>query len=690
MAEMVTYALREGVAVITVNNLPVNMLNRAVRAGLIAALERLADDNLARAAVLICKGRTFPAGADIRDFDAPDQAPHLPEVCNAIEASPKPIIACLHGTALGGGYELALACHGRLAVPGTRVGFPEVNLGVLPSAGGTQRLPRLVSIESALALLLGGSPVDVSAEPGAGFVDGLVEGDLLSAGIAHAQALATADLVPTRAKRQTFEGAFNYQQVVATARETHAGAPTRAPAAILDCVEAALLLPFDAGLDLERDLFRELRDTDEAKALRHGFLATREATKPPKGLPEPRGIHSVALVSGGMSGAGIAVACLDAGYTVQILERDGDTAQSVEAAVGDIYQRAISRGRLSATSRDDRLSRLSSVVGVEAVAEADFVIEAAPEDAEVKSGILQEISAFAKPDAIIVTNTSHLDIDELAEPSGRASNIIGIHFYPPAHVHKLVEVVIGTVTSPLTEATGFAVATALRKSPVRVSSSEGYIGNRVHDAYREAADRAVMAGASLSAVDAAMRDFGFKTGPYESIDREGLELAHTRQRRAEAQGVAPRIKLIDALIRAGRTGQRAGRGFYSYKQDPIEAHEDEEVTAILWAERGRLNMEARSLAPKDIQTDCLLAMMNEGAKLLDEGIAERAGDIDVVMLLGFGFPRYKGGPMKAAELAGLLPMLRELEKRAESDPFWTPAGALREAVKNGNRFSGVL
>lgn len=688
MAEVVEYAVRDGVAVIEVVNPPVNALSRAVRAGLIAALTRAAGDEAAEAIVLTGAGRTFPAGADIREFDAPAAEPHLPEVCAALEASPKPVVACLFGTTLGGGYEIALASHGRLAAPGTKVGFPEIGLGVLPGAGGTQRLPRVVAVEDALDMLLSGKAVDVSAHREKGYVDGIVEGDLLSAGITHAKGLATKPVSPIRARRDRFQDAFGYQAAVDAARRDARAAKSRAARAILDCVEAAPLLPFHQGLALERDHFLELRETAEAKALRHVFLATRAAAKPRPGLPAPARIGSVAVIGGGLMGSGIIVSCLDAGLSVTLIEQR-TALEASHARVAAIYDRAISRGRMRQQTRDERLSRLTASATLSDIGAADLIIEAVPDDPDLKRDLFAAIAKDARPGAILATNTSYLDVDELARASGRPESVVGLHFFSPAHVQQVVEVVVGAHTSPETEATSMAFVSAMRKKPVWSANTEGFIGNRVLTAYRRAADYLLEDGASPAQIDGAMRDYGFKMGPYQVLDMAGLDISWARRQRAgDANRPGHRyVRIGDAMCEAGRVGQKAGKGYYRYEDGTRTPIEDPAAAAIIAAERDAKGISPRAVSSQEIQRTCLMAMMNEGGRLLDEGTALRAGDIDVVMLLGFGFPREKGGPMKAAELSGLLAHLRDLEARAKDDAFWTPSAALQEAVKNGNRFA---
>ncbi|MEM6896008.1 MAG: 3-hydroxyacyl-CoA dehydrogenase NAD-binding domain-containing protein, partial [Pseudomonadota bacterium] len=534
-----------------------------------------------------------------------------------------------------------------------------------------------------------GVPVDVATAREKGFVDGIVEGDLVSAGVAHAKAMVGAPPTPTRNRRDRFTSALAFQNAIDTARAALGEAPTRAPAAILECVEAAPLLPFDQGLALERDLFLELRDTPEAKALRHAFLATREAVKPRPDLPAPSSVRRVAVVGGGQMGSAITVVCLDAELDVVLIEKPEERAAARERVTG-IYDRAVSRGAMRETVRESRLERLTMGEAMDDVIHADLIIEAVPDDPDLKAQLFEALGSLAKPGAILASNTSYLDIDELAEASGRPEDVLGLHFFAPAHVQQAVEVVVGYQTSPSAEATAFAFAQKLRKKPVRAENSEGFIGNRILTAYRRAADYLLEDGASPYEIDAAMRAFGFKLGPYQVLDMTGLDISWARRQRHARAEDERYIRIGDALCEAGLLGRKVGQGYYAYDAEHPNGRENPAALTIIDAERAAKGVTPRRVRRAEMSRMCLLAMMNEGGRILDEGIAERAGDIDVVMLLGFGFPRHRGGPMKAAELSGLLPMLRELERLSQEDPFWMPSDALREAVKNGNRFSAVL
>ncbi len=697
-ADVIGYGLIRDVAVITVDAPPVNALGHAVRSGLINAIDRAAQDDRAVGVVLAGSGQTFPAGAETREFDAPSAAPHLSDVCHAIEMSPKPVVACLHGRALGGGYELALAAHKRIALKGTRIGLPEIRLGLVPGAGGTQRLPRIVAIDDALSLMLTGQPVEVSAVLSKGFVDAVVEAELISAGVSAARELALASFVPTRARRDRFADADDFQEAVAAARIAYADHPTAAAACIADCVEASLLLPFEAGLAYEREALETLAEGAPAEALRYLFMAERRASKPRSGLPKPVPVVQVALVGGGLMGAGIAVSCLTHGLPVTLIEKSPKTAAETRKRISAIFTRAVERNKMRAARRERCLAQLTLAMDLTAAKEADLIIEAVPDEYEQKSNVLNELAGIAKPGALLASTTSYLDLDELAQATGRESDVLGLHFFAPAHVAKLLEVVIGIQTSPAAESAAFALARKINKQAVRTGVCEGFIGNRMMTAYHAASDRMLKDGASPYEIDAAMRDYGFPMGPYEMQDRSGLDIGRDRRKRlaAEHDAAAPNeeptaerfMRIGDLMCAAGRLGQKVGRGYYMYPDGQRQGVEDPDVLELIASERAAKGITPRDIGPNEIQSNVLDALVNEGAHLLDEGIAERASDIDVALVIGFGFPRHKGGPMKAGEQVGLLKILQRLEER--KDAFLEPADALREAVKNGNRFEGVL
>ncbi|MBI1218786.1 MAG: 3-hydroxyacyl-CoA dehydrogenase [Rhodobacteraceae bacterium] len=694
MMQAAEWENHEGTALITLDNPPVNALGHDLRAALAAAVDEAEADPAIHAIVIRAARRTFPAGADIREFGKPPVPPLLPDLCTRIEACSKPVVAALHGTALGGGLELALAAHARVALASTRLGFPEVALGLLPGAGGTQRTPRLIGAEATLRMMTNGRPIRAAEALALGLVDRVVEDDVTAAALALAAELAAAGQppVPTRERTEGFHYPVAYEAAIATARKAPQNPDLPAPGRIIDCVEAALLLPFDAGLSFERAAFGDLVDSAAAKGLRHAFLAERRVTKIPEAGATPRAIAHVGVVGGGLMGAGILVALLDAGLTATLVERDADALTTGLERIATIHEAAVAKGRMKPERRDADWARLSGSTDLAVLAEADLVIEAVPEDEALKADLFRRLDPILKPGAPLATNTSYLDVNVLARVTSRPSDVLGLHFFSPANVMRLVEVIAGAETAPDAVATGFALAKRMGKTAVRAGVCDGFIGNRILTAYRTAADITVEDGATPYAVDAAMRGFGFPLGPYQLADRTGLDISWARRKRMaplrdpEARYVA----IADRLCEAGRLGQKTGAGWYAYPEGARQGQEDPAVLAVIAAERA-----AKGLTPQDFTADeiarrCLLAMIAEAARIAEEGIALRPSDIDVVMLAGYAFPRWRGGPMKAADLIGLLPVRTELAALAPSAPaIWTPPPILSELIKYGRCFDDL-
>ncbi len=695
MGSQVEYRVEGRIAVLSIVNPPVNALGQAVRAGLAEAVGRAGADPGADAVVIIGQGRTFPAGADINEFGAAPLEPALPDVCTMIEACPKPVVAALHGTALGGGFEVALACHYRLAEESAVVGFPEVTLGVLPGAGGTQRTPRLAGAEAALELMLGGRPVSADRAAELGLVDGVVEGDLESAAISYAQALLDEGLGPRPTSEATagFADPAGFTAIVAKRREAVAKGPLDAPRRIVDCVEAALVLPFETGLEFERAAFEDLVSSDQAAALRHMFFAERRAAKFPgvEGVA-PRPVRTIGVVGGGTMGVGIAVALLDGDFEVTLLERDAELLEGAVTRIVDTMDRSVTRGRMTAAVRDQRLDRLDGALDYATMSDCDMVIEAVYEDMDAKKRVFGQLVRVLRPGAILATNTSYLDIDLLAAGTGRAQDVIGLHFFSPANIMRLLEIVVAGETAPDVVATALAVARRLGKMPVRSSVSDGFVANRVLVAYRKAAEELLEDGASVAQVDAAMRAFGFPLGPFQVADLAGLDISWARRKRlAPTRDPAERYVAIgDILCEAGRMGRKSGLGYYAYTPEAPIGAEDPEVTAIIEAERVRKGITPTRFTLSEIVRRCLLAMANEGARILEDGVALRPSDIDVAMVHGFAFPRWRGGPMKWADLGGLARVRQDLEALVEQDPaLWTPSPLFAELVKTGRTFDSL-
>lgn len=692
MSDAVRYELRGAIAVLTVDNPPVNALGIAVRKGLADGIARAGADTGARAVVIMAAGRTFPAGADISEFGKPPLAPHLPDVCNVIEACAKPLVAAIQGTALGGGLEVALAAHWRIALASAKLGLPEVALGVLPGAGGTQRVPRLVGAQAALDMMLSGKPVSAAQALAMGLIDEVAETDLPGAAMTFAQHLIDTDAVPrpTRDRRDGMRDAQLFESQIAVARKAQAGARLPGPARIVDCIEAALLLPFDQGLAFERAAFFDLLATPQAAGLRHAFFSERRAAKMPEAATPTPDLRHIGVVGAGLMGAGIAYAALGAGYQVSLMDRDRDGLARGLERIAKLQDAALQKGLLTEARRDADWARLAGVQDMAALSEADLVIEAVFEDYAVKADVLRALDVVMKPGAVLATNTSYLDVDALAQETSRPGDVVGLHFFSPAHIMKLLEIVVGRDTSARAVAAGLAFGKRLGKVCVRSGVCDGFIGNRILTAYRTAADYLVEDGAPPAQVDRAMRGFGMPLGPFEVSDMAGLQIAWARRKRlAATRDPALRyVAIADRLCEAGRFGQSNGKGWYLY--DGRKPVEDPEVAAIIAAERAAKGITPRAFDDADIVQRCVVAMANEGAKILHEGIALRPSDVDIVMLFGYGFPRHEGGPMHWADQFGILQLRNAVLSYSDQAPgFWQPAPQLESMILNGTRFAAL-
>ncbi|WP_298559924.1 3-hydroxyacyl-CoA dehydrogenase NAD-binding domain-containing protein [uncultured Aliiroseovarius sp.] len=694
MSEPVTLRVENTVAVVTIENPPVNALSHAVRAGLFENIQAAIADDAVRAIVLTAEGRTFPAGADVREFGRPRETPILSQVCDLLETSPKPTIAAVHGNALGGGFELALACHYRVVLRGARLGLPEVKLGVLPGGGGTQRVPRIVGAEAALDLMLSGKPIPAQKALNLGLVDQIVDADVAGAAIAKAQQVIAegAKIRPTRERAEGLQDPVAYANAIATRREKMKNSPQPSIAEIINCVEAAQILPFEAGIAKERAAFDECETGPEATAMRHAFFAERRAAK----VPELNGatlrpVATIGVVGAGTMGAGIAIACLDAGFPVVLVERDQDGLERGVQRIVANYDKSVAKGRIDAATGEERLSRLTGTTNMQDLTPVDLIIEAVFEDEDVKRNVFAQLDAVMKPGGILATNTSYLDIDALAATISRPQDVVGYHFFSPAHIMKLLEIVVGEKTDPNVVATGFELARKLRKVPVRAGVADGFIGNRVLAAYRLAADFMLEDGATPAQIDAAMRAYGFPIGPYQVLDMAGLDISWARRKRLAATR-APEDRYVsigDKICEQGWFGQKAGRGYYIHDQEggPVE---NPDVLAIIEEERRLQGITPRSFTEQEIQERCLFAMANEGARLVAERVALRPSDVDVVLLYGYGFPRHRGGPMMAADQAGLLAVKNALAGWQVEEPrFWAPSPLFEELIKNGKKFGDL-
>eukprot|EP01030_Chromulinospumella_sphaerica_P007766 gene7766-biopygen6727 len=695
-SSVVTTALHGDVLVVTIDNPPVNALGAAVRQGLLAAMQQAQADAAVAAVLLVGAGKAFIAGADIREFGKPPVAPILPEVCRAIENLNKPAVAVLHGAALGGGLEVALSAHYRLALPAATLGLPEVNLGLLPGSGGTQRAPRLMGVQAATTLMLGGQPLKAQAALQAGLVDKLVEGaDPLAAGLAYVRELLAA-YAPVRRTRDLAIAepqvalAWLEEQKTETAKKSRG---LFSPLKIIECVQAALQLPFDEGMARERALFMECIDSPQRAGLIHAFFAEREVVKVPEAqAAQPRPVASIAVIGGGTMGAGIAVAALDAGLPVTMIERDAESIARGRANVEKVYNALVAKGRMTDAAKAAVMARYTGSTRYADIAQVDLVIEAVFEDIEVKKAVFRELDRVCKPGAVLATNTSYLDIDAIAAATGRPQDVIGLHFFSPANIMKLLEIVVPAKVAPDVVATAFELAKKLKKVPVRAGVCDGFIGNRILAVYKQAADYLLEDGASPYEIDAAVRGFGFAMGPFQVTDLAGGDIGWaTRKRRAATRDPKARyVEIADRICERGWFGQKTGRGFYLYPEGARVGQPDPEVLAIVDAERAKKGVTPRRFSADEIMRRYMAAMVNEGANVVHEGIALRPLDVDVTFVAGYGFPRHRGGPMKWADMTGLPKVLADIQAFAKEDPlFWKPSPLLVQLVREGRNFDSL-
>ncbi|PRZ40450.1 short chain enoyl-CoA hydratase /3-hydroxyacyl-CoA dehydrogenase [Antricoccus suffuscus] len=686
----VRYGVKDGVAVVILANPPVNGLGDTIRAGLDAGITKAAADDAVTAVVIAGDGRAFCGGADIRQFNtaASNAEPSLGNIIVKMQGLPKPVIAAIHGFALGGGLELALACHYRIAENNAQIGLPEVNLGLIPGGGGTQRLPRIIGAKKALDMIQQGTPVTGAKAAELGVVDGNFEGDPVEAGIAFAKEVAArSKQLPVVDKRPPadadgvdFEAARK-----AVRRNARNGL---AQHAAINSVEAATKLDTEAGLVAERDEFVKLIAGPESAALRHIFFADREAAKVadvPKDTPL-RKVEKVAIIGAGTMGGGITMVFVNAGIPVTLIEQE---QAGLDRGLGNIqrnYDVTASKGKLTAEQVTTRMGLITPTLKLEDAADADLVIEAVFEEMDVKKDIFTKLDAICKPGAILASNTSRLDINEIASVTKRPADVIGLHFFSPANVMKLLEVVRGDATAADVIATSMKTAQKVGKIPVLAKVCEGFIGNRMLSPYKREADFLLEDGASPQQVDGALMDFGLAMGPIAMSDLAGLDISWaTRKRLEPTRRKDLRYSAVaDRLCEAGRFGQKTGAGFYRYEdgnRTPIPDPAVDEIIAQCAKDAG---IERRTVTDEEIVERCILALVNEGAKILEEGIAQRASDIDVVYVNGYGFPAYRGGPMYYAQSLGLDVTLAKIQTlHKQHGEFWTPAPLLEKLVAEG-------
>ncbi|MBS0508643.1 MAG: enoyl-CoA hydratase/isomerase family protein [Proteobacteria bacterium] len=684
------------VLVVSIDNPPVNALGQGVRAGLLAAVEQLEQDAALKAMLIVGKGKAFIAGADIREFGKPPMAPALPDVLNRMELSHKPVVAAIHGPALGGGLEVAMSTHFRVALAGAKLGLPEVNLGLLPGAGGTQRAPRLMGVKAATELMLSGQHLSAKAALAAGLVDQLAEGDdPLAAGLAYVNELLARGVPPRRTRDLAIaDKAAALAELDAIAVDS--AKKTRglfSPAKIIECVRAAVELPFEQGIKRERELFLECLNSPQRQGLVHAFFAERETAKIPEAkAATPRALAKIAVIGGGTMGAGISVSALDAGLSVVMIERDAESIARGRKNVEKVYDGLIAKGRMTPEAKAAIMARYTPSTSYDDIKDVDLVIEAVFEDLEVKKAVFKELDRVCKLGCVLATNTSYLDIDAIAAVTSRPQDVIGLHFFSPANIMKLLEIVVPSKVAADVVVTAFELAKRMKKVPVRAGVCDGFIGNRILSVYREAANYVLEDGASPYDIDAAVRGFGYPMGPFQVSDLAGGDIGWaTRKRKAATRDPRARyVEVADRIAERGWYGQKTGRGWYLYPEGARTGQNDPEVLAIVDAERKNKGITPRAFSHEEIMRRYMAAMVNEGAKVLEEGIALRPLDIDVTFLFGYGFPRWRGGPMKWADMQGLDKVLADIEEFAKEDAqFWQPAALLKKLVAEGKTFASL-
>ena len=667
--------VKADVAVIELDNPPVNGLGHGVRKAIVEGLAKAEANPEVRAVILIGKGSGFSGGADIKEFGTEKMLaePTLAQVIRALEASTKPVVAAIHGVALGGGLELALGCHHRVAVAGAKVGLPEVKLGLLPGAGGTQRLPRVVGLETALNMIVSGEPVP--SEQLRALFDEIIDGDLLAGAVAFARRVAGQPLTKVRDLTVEHENAEAYLKFARnTVQAVAKNLP--APVACVDALVAAASLPFDDGLRRERELFVTLMASPESRALRHAFFAERSASKiadVPETTPT-RPIKKVAMVGAGTMGGGIAMNFANAGIPVTILEMKQEALDRGLGIIRKNYENTLKKGKLTQAKLDERVALIKGTLDYKDIADADLVIEAVFEDMGVKESVFRKLDEVMKPGAILATNTSTLDVDRIAGFTKRPQDVVGMHFFSPANVMKLLEVVRGKQTAKDVLATVMALAKKIRKTAVVSGVCDGFIGNRMIAKYVEQAGYLLQEGCLPQQVDKAMEKWGMAMGPLRMGDLAGNDIGWSirKRRYAEDAEYAKRApKIYDRLCEMGRFGQKTGKGFYRYeagKRDPIP---DPEVEKVIVAYSSEIGVKRRAIGDEEIVQRCIYALVNEGAKIVEEGIAQRASDVDMVYLTGYGFPVWRGGPMHYANEVGLGEVVAAMKRFG-----WEPARSL--------------
>ncbi|MEO3413120.1 3-hydroxyacyl-CoA dehydrogenase NAD-binding domain-containing protein [Roseovarius sp. CAU 1744] len=675
---------KEGeIALVKIDNPPVNAAGYDVRIGLVNAVQELAGDAAVKVIALYAAGRTFVAGADIREFGQTPKPPVLPEVCEILEASAKPIVCVLHGTTLGGGLEIALSCQARVGVAGLKLGLPEVNLGLLPGAGGTQRLPRLVDGQTALTMITSGKPISAEVALQAGLLDDLQEGDPETVALNAGQRVLDGTL-QTRVTAE-LDNRITADDLDAFRAKAKGEVAERALKAA-----AASSLPLTEGLKAERNLFIEAMGSNAHKGLKHAFFAERAVAHIPEAKAEARDLNTGGVIGGGTMGSGIATAMLLAGMPVTLIEMEADRVAFARDMITKNLDGAVKRGKLTEAQRDATLEMLTCTTDMAALAEADVVIEAVFESMDVKREVFGTLDQTCKPGAILATNTSYLDVNEIAATTSRPKDVIGLHFFSPAHVMRLLEVVVGTDTAPWVVASSFKLAKKLRKIAVRSEVCDGFIGNRILAHYRKSSAYMQLDGAPFEQIDKALEDFGFAMGPFAVSDLAGQDIGWaTRKRQAAFRPAEERyVEIADRICEQGWFGRKTGKGFYIY--DGASRSVNPAVADYAQAERQAKGITARSFTDQEIVDRYMAAMVSEAARVVEDKIALRPIDVDAVFLFGYGFPRHWGGPLQYADITGLDVLVARIEQYAEEDPhYWKVPALLRELAETGKSFNDL-
>jgi 3-hydroxyacyl-CoA dehydrogenase len=700
MTSAVSLTKQGGIAIITIDNPPVNALSHDVRQGLLANITTAEQDNDVSAIVIACNGRTFIAGADISEFGKTPLEPHLPDVLAKVDGCSKPVIGALFGSVLGGGFEVALSCHYRIALKSTKLGLPEVTLGLIPGAGGTQLLPRIGGVDIALEMITSGKPKTADTLLNCGVIDQLVEessteGNLLAQAINFANDIVSQDKGPRSVSKMNVQVPANMAETFELWRTKLAkkARGQKAPQSCIDSIENAVSMPFKEGIAKEREMFVACRGSSQSRAMRHAFFAERTASKLPAPINkdiQPLEINSVAVIGAGTMGGGIAMCFAKAGIAVKLLEMTEENLSRGITAIEGRFNQALKRGLMSEKKLSQCMGLIEGTCDYQDLADVDLVVEAAFETMAVKRDIFSKLDEVCKAQTILASNTSYLDINQIAQSTKRAEKVLGMHFFSPANIMKLLEVVRAEKTDEQTIKTAMALGKKIGKISVAVNVCYGFVGNRMYACYGREANMLLLEGASPAQIDKAMQKWGMAMGPLAVNDMSGIDIAYKARKENQNLPDDPAyFCAANLMVESGRLGQKTGAGFYNYDQDTGRKVDDESVLSIFENKANELSIPRRTdISDEEIQQRLIFALINEGAYIIEEGIASRASDIDVIWLNGYGFPRYLGGPMCYANEVGLEKVVSTIKgfQQQLGERYWTPAPLLEKLVKEGRSF----